>query len=309
VTKILLQILIFPGFLFTAILGCLVSWIDRKVTARVQWRVGPPLLQPFYDFVKLLGKETIVPEGGARRIFLIAPLIALAAVTLVSTLLWQVLLWPQQSFLGDLIVVIYLLTVLPIAVIIGGAASANPLASLGASREMKLILGYELPFILALFVPVIQAGGKIRLGELLTWQWTNHPFLYSWSGIVAFVVAILCMQAKLGLVPFDMSEAETEIIAGPYIEYSGAPLTLYKLTRWMMLFVLPMFLVIMFMGGIVFSSWHILWGILKYVILLVVVILIRNTNPRLRIDQAMRFFWGPVTGLALLAVILAFVGV
>lgn len=305
----IVQFLIFPGFLFTAIVGCIVSWIDRKVTARVQWREGPPVLQPFYDFVKLLGKETIVPAAGSRLTFLLAPVVALAAVTLVSTLLWRVLLWPQEMFLGDLIVVIYLLTIPSIALIISGAASANPLASLGASREMKLIMGYELPFILAISVPIIKSQGLIRLGELFLWQSDNGIFLSSVSGFLAFVVIILCMQAKLGLVPFDMAEAETEIIAGPFIEYSGTPLALYKLGRWMMLFVLPMFVVIMFMGGIVFDGWHILWGILKYVLLLVIVVLIRNTSPRVRIDQAVRFFWGPVTGMAALAVILAFAGI
>lgn len=306
--NLIFSFLIFPGFLFTAVIGCLASWIDRKVTARVQWRVGPPILQPFYDLVKLSGKETIVPRGGAKLTFLTTPIVALSAITLVSTLTWRVLLSPQTTFIGDLIVVIYLLTIPSIALIISGAASGNPLASLGASREMKLILGYELPFILAIFVPVIKAGGIIRLGDLLAWQRVNHIFLGSLSGFIAFIVAILCMQAKLGLVPFDAPEAETEIIAGPYIEYSGTPLALYKLTRWMMLFVVPMFLVLIFMGGINFSGWHILWGILKYVLLLVIIVLMRNTNPRLRIDQAMKFFWGPVTGLAIIATILALLG-
>ncbi|PIX77099.1 MAG: hypothetical protein COZ37_04450, partial [bacterium (Candidatus Ratteibacteria) CG_4_10_14_3_um_filter_41_18] len=260
--NLIFSFLIFPGFLFTAVIGCLASWIDRKVTARVQWRVGPPILQPFYDLVKLSGKETIVPRGGAKLTFLTTPIVALSAITLVSTLTWRVLLSPQTTFIGDLIVVIYLLTIPSIALIISGAASGNPLASLGASREMKLILGYELPFILAIFVPVIKANGIIRLGDLLAWQGANHIFLGSLSGFIAFIVAILCMQAKLGLVPFDAPEAETEIIAGPYIEYSGTPLAIYKLTRWMMLFVVPMFLVLIFMGGINFSGWHILWGIL-----------------------------------------------
>lgn len=306
--KTLFYFIVFPGFLFTALVGMLVSWIDRKVTARVQWRVGPPLLQPLYDFVKLLGKETIVPQAGAKLTFLLSPLFGLAAVTIVSTLLWLVMISPGQTFLGDLIVVIYLLAIPSIGVIIGGFASGNPLASLGASREMKMILAYELPFILAIFTPVIKAQGTIRLGDLLQYQWANSIFLNSWSGFIAFIVAIICMQAKLALVPFDIPEAETEIIAGPYIEYSGAPLALYKLTRWMMLFVVPMFLVIMFMGGIVFSGWHILWGILKYVLLLVIIILMRNTNPRLRIDQAIKFFWGPMTILAVVGVILAFLG-
>ncbi|MFQ6003267.1 MAG: complex I subunit 1 family protein [Candidatus Zixiibacteriota bacterium] len=301
--------LFFPGFLFTAVVGLLVSWVDRKVTARVQWRVGPPWWQNFADFVKLLGKETIIPQGSARITFLLSPLLGLAAITLVSTLIWIVLLNPQKTFLGDLIVVLYLLTIPPLAVILGGSASRNPLASLGASREMKLILGYELPFILAVIVPIIQTSGTIKLGELLNFQTNNGMILGSWSGVIAFIVALLSMQAKLTLVPFDIPEAETEIMAGPYIEYSGVTLAVFKLTRAMMLFVVPMFIVIVFMGGIVFSGWHILWGILKYVVLLVLIILIRNTNPRLRIDQAIKFFWGPMTILAIIAIILAFLGV
>ncbi len=306
--RIIFYFIVFPGFLFTALVGLFVSWIDRKLTARLQWRVGPPILQPLYDFVKLLGKETIVPQAGSKLTFLISPLFGLAAVTIVSTLLWLVMISPGETFLGDLIVVMYLLAIPSISVILGGFASGNPLASLGASREMKMILAYELPFILAIFIPVIQAGGVIRLGNLLQYQWSNGIFLNSWSGFIAFVVAIICTQAKLALVPFDIPEAETEIIAGPYIEYSGVALAVHKLTRWMMLFVVPIFLVAIFMGGIIFEGWHILLGILKYVLLLLLIILIRNTNPRLRIDQAIKFFWGPMTILAVIGVIIAFLG-
>lgn len=307
--KAIFYFLIFPGFLFTAVVGLLASWIDRKVTARVQWRVGPPWWQNFADFIKLLGKETIVPQGSSRATFLLAPIFGLAAVTIVSTLLWLTIINPASTFIGDLIVVLYLLTIPAIAVIIGGFASRNPLASLGASREMKLILSYELPFILVCLVPVIQAGGTIRLGEIINYQINNGMVLGSLSGPLAFIVAILCMQAKLTLVPFDIPEAEQEIMAGPYIEYSGPTLAVFKLTRQMMLFVVPMFLVVLFLGGIIFSGWHILWGILKYVILLVIIVLIRNTNPRVRIDQAVKFFWGPMTLLAIIAIVLALLGV
>ena len=130
------------------------------------------------------------------------------------------------------------------------------------------------------------------------------------SGIIALLVAILCMQAKLTLVPFDMPEAETELTGGAYVEYSGPPLAMFKLTRAMMLFTMPMFLVTLLCGGIDFGAGAlpIVLGILKYVGLVVVIVLIRNTAPRVRIDQAMRFFWGPMTLAALLAVVLAFVG-
>jgi NADH-quinone oxidoreductase subunit H len=292
------NLILFPGFVFTAVIGLVASFIDRKVTARVQWRKGPPFFQPLYDFVKLLGKETIVPQGSSKLTFLLAPLVGLSAVTVVSTIIWLTMLAPEKSFIGDFIVVVYLLTIPSISVIIGGFSSKNPLASLGASREMKLILAYELPFVLSLLVPVIKCG-SIKLGDIAQ----SCGGAGSLSGIIALIVAIICMQAKLGLVPFDAPEAEQEIMAGPYIEYSGTPLAIFKLTRWMMLFVLPMFLVVMFMPPA-----SIIGGIVKYVILLVLIILIRNTNPRLRIDQAIKFFWTIPAVLAIIAIILALNG-
>lgn len=304
----ILQFLIFPGFLFTAVVGLLASWVDRKVTARVQYRIGPPWYQPLIDIIKLLGKETLVPAGASRPLFLIAPLIGLAAVTLVSTLLWLTDLNTKIGFVGDIIVILYLLTLPPLSLILGGFASGNPLASLGASREMKLILSYELPFILALAVPIIKAGGVLTIGGILNYQAANGIMAGSWSGAIALIVAILCMQAKLGLVPFDISEAETEIMGGPLIEYSGAPLAVFKLTKAMLLFTVPMFLIVVFMGGISIQGWPLLRGVLKYAALLVLIVLIRNTNPRLRINQAIRFFWGHVTVLAVIGVILAMCG-
>jgi len=300
-------ILVFPGFAFTFAFAMAFAWIDRKVTARVQWRVGPPFLQPIYDFVKLLGKEVIVPLGGAKVLFLLAPLVGLSAVTLASTLVWQANLWPARGFVGDLIVAVYLLTIPSLSVILGGFASNNRVASLGASREMKMILSYELPFIVALIVPIINAGDSIRLGDILLGQSAvSHP-----SGILAFIAAILCMQAKLGLVPFDAAEAETELMSGPFVEYSGAPLAAIRLTRSMMLFVMPVFLVTVFWGGITTGGGvlSVIVGCLKVLLLLVIVILLRNTSPRVRIDQAIRFFWGPfVTGMAVLAVVLSLLG-
>lgn len=304
----ILAYLVFPGFLFTAIVGMLASWIDRKVTARVQWRVGPPLFQPLFDFVKLLGKETVIPRGCSRVTFLLAPIFGLVAVTLVSTLIWMAILWPEKGFAGDLIVVLYFLMIPSIAVIVGGFASKNPIASLGASREMKLMLADELPFLLAIFVSVIQAGGAIRLGQFIAYQQTYGMVFGSFSGVLAMIVAVITMQAKLTLIPFDIPEAETEIMSGPYVEYSGPPLAIFKLTRMMMLFTLPMVLVLVFLGGMCFQGWSILWSILKYVVLLVLIVLIRNTNPRLRIDQAVKFLWGPMTIMGILAVILAFLG-
>jgi NADH-quinone oxidoreductase subunit H len=244
-------------------------------------------------------KETCVPAGSAKLLFLSAPLIGLAATTVASTIIWCSLLFGQQ-FVGDLIVVLYLLTMPALAVVLGSFASRNPLASVGGSREMKLVFSYELPFVLSVCVPIIKAG-SIRLDRILA----EGAAVLSVSGIVALVVSILCMQAKLTLIPFDMPEAETELSGGAYVEYSGPPLGIFKLTRAMMLFTMPTFLVAVFCGG---WSLNGLGFVLWYVGLVVIVVLIRNTAPRVRIDQAVRFFWGPVTVAALVAVTLALLG-
>ncbi|MFH1283169.1 MAG: complex I subunit 1 family protein [bacterium] len=306
--KLIFNFFIFPGFLFSAGVGLLASYIDRKVTARVQYRQGPPVLQPVYDIIKLFGKELIVPYNVSVPMFLAAPLLGLVSLVMVSTLLGNVVMSPKVTFLGDLIVVIYLLTVPSLAIILGGFTSANPLASLGAGREIKLILAYELPFILAIIVPIIKSGGNIQLGAILSAQAANGIFFLSWSGFLAFVVALLCIQAKLGLVPFDMAEAETEIMGGALIEYSGPALGIYKLTKAIALFVLPLFLIVVFLGGVAGTTWGIVNGILKYVGILVAITLIRNTNPRVRADQALRFFWGPMTVISVIAVVLALLG-
>jgi len=299
----LFSYLIFPGFLFSAAVGLAAGWLDRKVTARIQWRVGPPWHQNFTDIVKLLGKETILPQR-AKFTFLLAPLVGLLSAVLVATILGRSILLPLESFTGDLIVILYLLVIPAIAIIIGASASRNPLASVGASREMKLVLAYELPFILSIIAVIIDSGGFIQMGQILNHQINFNSNLVSFSGALAFIVAIFCMQAKLGLVPFDISEAEQEIMAGTLIEYSGVPLAVFKLTKAVLLYTLPLLLISLFWA----KDLGILALILKYVAILVVIILIKNTNPRLRIDQAMRFFWGPLTLLATLAVILALLG-
>ena len=296
-------LIIFPGFLFTAAVGLFSTWVDRKVSARIQWRVGPPWYQPFVDILKLLGKENIIPAGTGMTGYLVFPIIGFIAVVLVSTILWVTNWFPEATFVGDIIVVIYLLYLPAIGIIAGGSASGNPMGAVGASREMKLMLAYELVFLVAIFTPVVAAGGCISLGGLVGYQAANGWMLGNASCIIAFIVSLVCIQAKLGLVPFDIAEAETEIIAGPYTEYSGAALAVFKLTKAMLLFVLPILLIAVFMGG-VWSP----WAILEYLLILVLIILVKNTNPRIRVDQAIRFFWVPCLILSVIGIILAAVG-
>ncbi len=304
---LLFNLLIFPGLLFTGFAGGLLSWFDRKLSARLQWRRGPVWFQPFADLAKLMGKETILPAEGSRPLFLFAPVAGLAAVLVASWIIWLSLLRPEMGFVGDLIAVFYLLSVPALALIVGGSASANPLASLGAGREIKLLLAYELPLLLSLLVPVVQAG-SLRLGGILAHQSAAGSIAGSWSGLLALAAAVLCQQAKLGLPPFDIAEAETEISSGPLIEYSGPPLALFKFTKMLMLPVMPLFLVTVFWNGIGSSLGGHLAAVAKVLALVTAAVLIKNTNPRLRIDQAVKFFWGPVTILAASALLLALFG-
>ncbi len=299
----LLQVLVFPGLLFTAAAGLVASWVDRKLTARLQKRVGPPLLQPLYDVCKLMIKETCVPEGASLLLFLGAPLLGLAGAAVASSIVWRALLSPEQAFVGDLIVVLSLLALPALSIALGAFTSRNPLASLGGSREIKMMLAYELPLVVAVCVPILGAE-SLRLGDIVL----APAAAAAPSGLLALGVAVLCMQAMLGQVPFDLPEAETELTGGALIEYSGPPLAVYRLTRAMMLFLVPCFLIALFLvpaepGG----AWPLL-GALAYAALLVIVILVRNTAPRVRVDQALRFFWGPSTGVAVGAVALGAVG-
>ena len=299
--------LVFPGFVFSAVVGLLTTWVDRKVSARVQLRVGPPWYQPFADTVKLLGKEVVVPAGARHTGFLLMPVVGLAAATLASTILWLVNLRPESSFVGDTIVALYVMTIPAIALIVGGSASGNPLGALGSAREMKLLFAYELPLVIAVLTTVVKVG-SFSFEKILMYQEYNGVMLGSVSGVLAFVVMIFCAQAKLGFLPFDIAEAETEIAGGTHIEYSGAPLAVVRLNTAIMYLVLPLFIITLFWGGVNFIGWRILTSVLKYVAIVVIMVLIKNTNPRVRIDQAVRFFWGPMFALSAIAMILAIVG-
>lgn len=300
--KTIFYYLIFPGFLFASIAGMLAGWVDRKVTARIQYRVGPPWYQNFADIVKLLGKEIITPAGKTIT-FLVSPFLGLVAASLVASLLGDALSNKELSFIGDLIVVMYLLTIPAISLIIGASSASNPLASVGASREMKMVLAYELPFILAICIVIIKTS-SLRIADIISYQVTYGSLSANLSGIIGLVVVLFCIQAKLGFVPFDAAEAEQEIMSGTLIEYSGLPLAIFRLTRFILLYSLPIFLIILFLAGNI----SLRWLIIKYVLILVVIILIKNTNPRLRIDQAIGFFWRILTPLAILGVILALLG-
>ena len=290
------------------VLGLFTSWLDRKVTARVQARIGPPWFQPVADIIKLLGKETLVPEGSGRTVFLLSPLFGLAGIALAAALLGHVMLWPDEGFIGDVVVLVYLLIIPTVALILGASSSGNPIASVGASREMKLILGYELPYLIVIATVIYKSGFDLRLGSIINSQFQSGLNFWSISGVIGFIVLLLSTQAKLGLVPFDIPEADQELMGGIITEYSGPPLAVIKITKAILLAIMPLFMITLLLGGIRLQGLSIIWSILKYLVIVVLIVLIRNTNPRLRIDQAMKLFWGPVTVLAIVGLVLAFWG-
>lgn len=306
--KEIFYFLVYPGFLFVAVIGGLLSWFDRKVTAWVQFRKGPPLLQPYYDFLKLLFvKETILPAKGSAIVFLLAPVFSLFGAIMAGSFILMPALKVSTGFTGDIIVIFYLLNIPSLSYIIGAMASGNPLASVGASREIKLIISYELTFLLVLAAVILKADMHIQLNEIIASQ-TDNAFIGSISGVLLFIVSLFCIQAKLGLTPFDIAEAETEINHGAFIEYSGTPYALVVLTKYIMLFILPAFLGILLLGGLNFSGIGILYSLLKILAVVLLITLIRNTNPRVKIKQAMRFFFVWMNLLVIIAIVLSYFG-
>ena len=160
----LVQLLIFPGLLFCVVFGVLMAGIDRKLVARMQRRVGPPILQPWYDFVKCCAKETIIPRHAKKALFIGAPYLGLASLIVIALFIPVSTYGSAFSAGADLVVILYLLTIAGVALIIGAAASGSPFAGVGLSREMVAMISYELPFVLVLLAVGRVAGAGDAIG-------------------------------------------------------------------------------------------------------------------------------------------------
>src|SRR3990172_8424704 len=195
-----LYAMVFPGLLFLVSYALFLQYVDRKVLARMQNRVGPPWWQPFADLVKLLSKEDIAPEGTDDRTMRAIPLLAFAAVA--TAFLYVPVLGPSPlAFQGDLIVVLYLLTLPTILIFLLGWLSRNVFAALGGGRggAATQLFIYEVPFFLALLAPAL-AAGTWSISEIVAWQ-SGHGMLVVLAPI-GFVVALIGLQAKLERTPF-----------------------------------------------------------------------------------------------------------
>ncbi len=305
----ILRILFFPGLLFVAVGGLLLSGIDRKVLSRMQRRVGPPIVQPFYDFFKLMGKETIIPHHANRTVYLWAPVVGMVSLA-VTMLFIPICGFSAFSGTADLLVVLYLLTIPAVCLIVGGSASGSPFAGVGISREMVAMMSYELPLVLVL-LSVARQVDSLSLQDIAAYQAANGCLLFHWSMIPAALAMLLVIPAEAGCHPFDVAEAETEICEGPLAEYSGAPLGVFKLNHAMKLFVLTALFCALFLGGITSGIAPVdvlIVFALCAVVMIVCVTLLHGICARLRVEQVFKFYWTVVTGLALVSLILAWFG-
>jgi len=303
-------ILLFPGFLFLLAYAFFFQFLDRKISARMQNRVGPPFLQPFADFVKMLGKEVIDVKGMDRKAFDAAPILALAAV-MTAFLYVPIVGNSPLAFQGDLILVLYLLTLPTIVLFLLGWLSRNVFATIGGVRAVTQMFIYEVPFFLALLTPALMAGSW-SITDIVAWQ-QSHLWLAVLQPI-GFVVALIGLQAKLERTPFDIPEAETEIVAGPWTELTGRRLALMHLTLDVSMVVGSALVAALFLGGPLvpwtitpdWLSWIVGFALffVKTLGVLLVLASIKVATGRIRIDQLNDVGWKYLATAAIVQVMI-----
>lgn len=298
----LVKILIFPGFMFLAVYGLLFEYIDRKVYARLQNRVGPPWYQPLADFLKLLGKETIIPADANKGMFQTLPVISLSAVAVAFIYVPVFGEASSSSFEGDLIIVLYFLTIPTICSFLGGWYSRGVYATIGSTRILTQMFAYEVPLFMALLAPSLIAKTWSITGMMAFYS--EHP-LYILINIPAFFVALISGQGKLERAPFDSPEAETEVVSGALVEYSGKLLAIFKMSidcELVLVASLISAIFMPFMTGIVILDFVLYF--VKTIAVLLFLALLRSAMARLRVDQMVSFCWKYLTPIAVVQIIL-----
>jgi NADH-quinone oxidoreductase subunit H len=312
VIKPLLYILVFPGFAFQFVYSTYLEWMDRKLYARMQNRRGPfytgygGILQPVADILKLFFKEDIVPAGADRFMFSFMPILGLAAVVTAGLYIPVWLFTPYNSFEGDLIVVLYLLSIPTLVLFLAGWFSVSPFSLIGATRVLTQLFAYEVPFFLALLTPAVVAGSW-QIRKISMFPWNSGAWWVIPLQVLAFIVALVTLQAKLERVPFDIPEAETEVVGGPLTEYSGKKLAMFRIQKDVLMLVGSAFIAALFLGG--FGGGVFLGGLqllIKTAIVVCLLSVVRASFARIRIDQIVSFSWkylAPISLVQLLAVL------
>lgn len=297
------SLIIYPGLLFSFLLGGMYDWLKRKIEARVQARKGPPWYQSFADFFKLMTKEQMIPFT-ASRYMVLAPFFGLTTLLIALLIIPFGLTEPSVSFVGDIIVLIYLLAIPSLALVLAGSGSSSPYGSIGASREVSLLIAEELPFVISILSPAIMVK-SLNFVEVVNYQLTHTWFLF--LNPFAAVALFICLLAKLGLKPFDIPEAEQEIVAGPYTEYGGPLYGVFVLSNFVKWVVVGALFTSLFLGGgdNLPVPWNVLWFLVKLTVVVIVMALVHAANARFRIDQAFKWYLTGVLGLSLAGLVLA----
>jgi NADH-quinone oxidoreductase subunit H len=313
--KTILYLVVFPGILFLFVYSTFVEWFDRKVFARLQNRMGPThtgkagILQPVADIIKLMAKEDIVPDKADKKMFTALPVVGLAVVITAGLLLpvWNIspAAVGPVSFPGDLVVILYLLSLPTLVLFLAGWSSTNAFSIIGGTRVLTMLFGYEVPLFLAVLSPAVLAGSW-RMAEIAAF-YRAHPLLIL-VNLLGFGVALIAVQAKLERTPFDIPHAETEIVGGTFTEYSGKKLAFFRLTTDIEMVVAAGLLATVFLGGFGggFLSAFVQF-IAKTLLVVFLLAVLRAVTGRIRVDQVVSFAWkwlAPLAVLQLLIVIL-----
>ncbi len=286
-------------------------WLERKLVARIQDRIGPNRVGPYglfqtvAEFVKLMTKEVLIPEWADRTIFVIAPLLVVMSVVG----LWAVVPFAPTLFGTDLNVgVLYIVSIGAIGtlgIMIAGMSSNNKYALLGAFRTVSMMLSYAVPMMLALLIPTLLAG-SMGLVEIVKAQ--DPVWLVLLSPIAAFIFYVSSL-AEVGRAPFDLLEAESEIVAGFHIEYSGLSFGMFFVAEFLHAFTIAVLTATLFLGGWQgpgaeqFPLLGFFYFLIKSGAVYFTIIWIRGTFPRIRIDQLNSLNWKVLTPLALASLI------
>jgi len=279
----LLAIFILPSGLSLLLQGMAYEWARRKMVAQMQNRIGPRWFQPLADTVKLLANEEIVPSGVNGFLFSALPVAALAGALTAALYVPLLGFAPAYSFPGDLIVAVYLLSLLTLCTGLAGANTPGRFSVIGATRTLTQMFSYEAPFLLALLGPAI-AAGSWQIAEILGYS-EGRWLLFAQP--VGFVIALVGLIGKLEMPPFDAPEAETEIVAGALTEYSGRGLALFHLGRSVELVVGISLVAAFYLGGV----GNPLAYFAKTLVLLFGLALVQTLMTRLRIDQTVGLWW------------------
>jgi NADH-quinone oxidoreductase subunit H len=265
--------------------------------------------------VKLSQKRTMVPDIACRPVFLGAPLIGAISMLLAAALVPIAGVYQPDPMLGDLLVLLYLLAVPGVVLMVAGSASGSPFGAIGFSREMMLMLAYEGPLLVVVAAVAMKTGfaeGKMvsfSLSEIVTYQRQHGAFLFDpvmWPALLAFIAFF---PANVGIVPFDIPEAETEVLEGPLLEYSGPALGLFKImSAAKAVVVLSLGIALFFPNGPDGVLGLVVYALKMLVLTLLGVTLVRTSVARMRIDQAFVFFlkWPLLLAVVSLVVVVVF---